>query len=803
MRTLALLALVGIAVAASAHAETVQQWDIFELTLRGPSDGNPFADVTLSAQFRQGDRAFEPEGFYDGDGVYRVRFMPDALGTWTYATRSNRKELDGLTGRFTCVDPSPGNHGPIRVRNTVHFAYADGTPYYQVGTTCYAWVHQGDDLEEQTLATLRKAPFNKMRMCVFPKAYTYNQNEPPTYPFEGKPPQDWDFTRFNPAFFRHFEKRVADLRDLGIEADLILFHPYDRWGFKSMDRETDDRYLRYVVARLAAYRNVWWSLANEFDLMLKIASKTMADWDRFFRIIRDSDPYGRLRSNHNCRTWYDHSKPWVTHASVQSSDFDQAPDLPRRYGKPVIYDECKYEGNIKQGWGNITAREMVHRFWLGGLAGCYVGHGETYMHPEDILWWSKGGVLHGQSPPRIAFYRKVMEAAPYEEMTPVKDLAPGRPALAKPGEFYLVYFTSKGETAIHLPGDRLYKADCLDTWAMTVSSVGTARPGRYTFAPPTVPCVLRLEAYKPGEPMRPEAKATATPALGVVPLEVRFAGSGGETYRWDFDDGATSDQPAPVHTYTKPGLYTASLTVTDKAGASATTHIAIGVDRQSDEPIIRVGVSGGETAGVQYHGPVKRTAGGGLDLGAGEPWKWIQVGDEPVEALLGLRSLTILGWVKAANLETGAGGNRIACNLDAARSGFDLVCHADGRLRLAINEWPDTARNDSSGGRVAIGQWVFFAVAYDGTEARDNVRWYFGDAATPAELDRTQTYARGPTGRSSGRLVVGNYSEALHRHGMDRQFRGEIRGLVISGSRLGSQGALSLEAIRKHQVAGR
>ena len=27
----------------------------------------------------------------------------------------------------------------------------------------------------------------------------------------------------------------------------------------------DDRYLRYVVARLAAYRNVWWSLANEYD----------------------------------------------------------------------------------------------------------------------------------------------------------------------------------------------------------------------------------------------------------------------------------------------------------------------------------------------------------------------------------------------------------------------------------------------------------------------------------------------------------------------------------------------------------
>ncbi len=76
-------------------------------------------------------------------------------------------------------------------------------------------------------------------------------------------------TRFNPAFFRHLEKRVGQLRELGIEADLILFHPYDKghWGFDRMDAAADDRYLRYVVARLAAYRNVWWSLANEYDFM--------------------------------------------------------------------------------------------------------------------------------------------------------------------------------------------------------------------------------------------------------------------------------------------------------------------------------------------------------------------------------------------------------------------------------------------------------------------------------------------------------------------------------------------------------
>jgi hypothetical protein len=55
----------------------------------------------------------------------------------------------------------------------------------------------------------------------------YNHNEPPLYPYEGVPPNNWDFTQFNPAFWRHYEQQIARLMDLGIIADIILFHPYD------------------------------------------------------------------------------------------------------------------------------------------------------------------------------------------------------------------------------------------------------------------------------------------------------------------------------------------------------------------------------------------------------------------------------------------------------------------------------------------------------------------------------------------------------------------------------------------------
>src|SRR5439155_1526335 len=276
------------------------------------------------------------EGFYDGEGTYRIRFMPQQQGRWQYETQSNRAELNGKTGSFTCTAPSPANHGPVRVRNTFHFAYADGTPYRQIGTTCYAWTHQGEELERQTLATLKTSPFNKLRFCVFPKRYAFNQNELPLYPFEGTAPRQWDFTRFNPKFFQHLDRRITQLRDMGIEADIILFHPYDvgHWGFDRMDAASDDRYLKYVVARLAAYRNVWWSMANEFDFMKE---KTPADWDRYFHIVQASDPYDHLRSVHNGKIIYDHNKPWVTHASIQNGM------AVADFGRAVLYRDCYYK----------------------------------------------------------------------------------------------------------------------------------------------------------------------------------------------------------------------------------------------------------------------------------------------------------------------------------------------------------------------------------------------------------------------------------------------------------------------------
>jgi hypothetical protein len=471
-------------------AESVEQWGMFEVALRGPTNGNPFLDVRFAARFARGYDSIEVPGFYDGEGWYRVRFMPGQQGLWTYETLSNVPQLDRQAGGFTVTKPSPGNHGPVRVANTYHFAYADGSPYKPLGTTCYAWMHQPDALQAQTLKTLAASPFNKLRFCVFPKRYSWNTNEPPMYPFVGTP-RNFDTTRFNPNFFRHFEQRLLDLQKLGIEADVILLHPYDdgAWGFDRMTPLEDDRYVRYAVARWAALRNVWWSLANEYDFM---KHKTEEDWERIGQLVSRLDPFHHLRSIHNGTRLFNHTRPWITHASIQNGSAVEDPARAEQYRdvyrKPVVFDEVKYEGNIPRRWGNLSAEELVFRFWNGTIAGTYVGHGETYLSPDDVLWWSKGGVLKGHSPARLAFLKQVLDTAPADGIDPI-DKWQNPEYGGRAPDYYLVYFGRRTPTdwVFRLPkppqgqgtptADGLkFTAEVLDTWALTVTPV----PGTFT-----------------------------------------------------------------------------------------------------------------------------------------------------------------------------------------------------------------------------------------------------------------------------------------------------------------------------------
>jgi len=171
----------------------------------------------------------------------------------------------------------------------------------------------------------------------------------------------------------------------------------------------------------------------------------------------------------------------------------------------------------------------------------------------------------------------------------------------------------------------------------------------------------------------------------------------------------------------------------------------------------------------------------------------------------GLRSFTIAGWLKPERLQVGSGGNRILFCLQSNRAGIDLVHLEDGRMRLSVNEWPDRVKNDSSPRKLQVGKWTFFAVSYNGLSRQENVAWYFSEPAespdrqAEIQLDRKCTYDAGPVAKRTGPLAIGNFNRTMRNYGWDRQFRGQIKGLMAFGSRVGSRGALDLQALQNLQ----
>jgi len=482
--------------------------------------------------------------------------MPDRQGHWKFTTEANDAALDGHIGEFEATAPGKNNHGPVRVSKKFHFSYADGTPFYPLGTTTYGLFQQEREAQVRMMGTLSRTAFNKTRIFVMPGGL--NPNGAPFCPFQAKSATSIDFDRYNVEFFRRYEAGVLDLQALGIEADLILFNPYDMRGKCSkLPRGQDSAFIRYTIARLAAYRNIWWTLTNEFDLFPQFGIQK--DWLPLGELLEASDPYRHLRGIHNsCVGFYDNSEKWITHVIFQDITLQRLTAEPRNnsamgldarsFGKPVVIDEYGYEGNIAMTWGSIAPREAVEMHWSIVMAGAYGSHGEAYFGTQ-------AGTFVGEAPERLAFLKRIMMETPFQDLEPLPDVAADKNAavtvLGAPGSCYLFHFDQPKEKASWnlgffgpaLPShplpvvdrsinpntwfkpapvfnikDGIYRVEMIDTWQMKIHDLGFTSGASQQFRSSIEPGIIRLtrvEVIPPGQKALPMAILTQAGFMGV------------------------------------------------------------------------------------------------------------------------------------------------------------------------------------------------------------------------------------------------------------------------------------------------
>lgn len=370
----------------------VERWSAFEL----PVDGGP---VAVEFRHEGGDAAYVES--FTGDGGHQLlRFMPDLEGEWRYQLPGAAPE------RFTCTAAS--SRGPVR-RVGASLRWADGTPYHPLATTWFDDPAEPDRWVDACRA-VAASPFDRVRL------------------------------RADPDNLGVLDRRVQDLLAIDAGADVVV-------------TSSDEPFIRTLVNRLAAYRNLTWCLDG-------------SQVRRVAELIAEYDSGRHLIAVHAEPTAVDPGPPWFTHLSVPLENLRGVSALRRDYGKPVYVDACGYEGNGSTPDTSLTSAQLLTRIWEGTVRGAHVSHGEWY-ESGDAPWSGGGSRPTGAVAQRLRLLRQVLDELP-DGVEPIDDYRDA-PTLAVPGSYYLQYLGEHRfpERTFTLPSGT-YQVEVLDVFNHTV-----------------------------------------------------------------------------------------------------------------------------------------------------------------------------------------------------------------------------------------------------------------------------------------------------------------------------------------------
>jgi hypothetical protein len=315
-RIIVLLTIVaGICGAASALAatETVGRYRLFEATVKNDrAYTNKFTDVELFVQYQApSGRLIDFRGFFDGDGqgggntntgnVWKIRFLPDELGKWSYVYRWS-DGMPGGRGNFECVAKGAGK-GMLQAyaKNPRWFAYNGTQPvwlksYYETG---HGSIRQDFDwIVSHVYTNFVANGYNHLQvnwllsLCCF-EQYYHDGPVPDTNNLalyqEGRPS-----STMNLEVWGRMERHLGWMNDHDINVHMFLGVDGGRNNgpaWEKLSPTEKDFYVRYMVARLAPFAN----LAG-WNFVWEVEGNRETHELGFARLVTKYDVFNHLRT---------------------------------------------------------------------------------------------------------------------------------------------------------------------------------------------------------------------------------------------------------------------------------------------------------------------------------------------------------------------------------------------------------------------------------------------------------------------------------------------------------------------------
>jgi len=368
-----------------------QVWQRWEHALTSARDyDNPYADVTVRVSYvGPGGRTLRTYGFWDGGSTFRIRCAFPTVGTWRWETECSDTANTGLHKQHGTVEVSAyrGNNplyqqGLLKVSdNRRYLTCDDGTPFLWIGDTAWAGpMRARDDEWEVYLADRSDKHFTLVQVAPAPQ-WAGDRDRHGEKPF-----LDEACSRWNPAYWQSFERKIQRANEAGLVVLLVgLMEPVSRYP------EPDQACLfaRNIVARLfgnfvifsPSFDSEFMPLANEVGRAARDATAVHlitqhpgTPWNQPAPTFSDSyydELYldiAAVQTGHNGGhiDWCaHHAIEWVLHL------YRHEPH------KPVINLEAMYDALGEKGWRAVDARSLAWRTWLSGGMGYTYGAGDV------------------------------------------------------------------------------------------------------------------------------------------------------------------------------------------------------------------------------------------------------------------------------------------------------------------------------------------------------------------------------------------------------------------------------------------